>query len=288
MNKIVGYAVRNALESVLLVVGMLLLCGTLGWLFWGITGLVCLSTLTASALFVSTRISPQLVLRVYGGLPLREEEAPQLVRMLQKLAEKAELPRTPQMFFIPTWAPNAFSVGSRENGIIAITEGLAREFTPRELRGVLAHEVGHLIRNDGLVMSLAVSVTRLVDIMSWIGKILLFIHIPLFVLGVSRIPWLLIVILVFAPLTSALLQLALSRTREFEADYEAVKLTGDPRGLALGLEKFESLTSNWFERLFLGERWTAEFSLLRSHPPTEDRIRRLLEMERDLVTKELA
>jgi len=139
-----------------------------------------------------------------------------------------------------------------------------------------------------LVMNLADSVTRLVNIMALIGKILLLIHLPLFLFRGYQIPWLMITILVLAPHISALLQLALSRTREFDADLEAVKLTGDPGGLASGLQKFERLSDSWFDRLFLKGSPVPELSWLRTHPATEERIRRLLELERVLVLEELS
>jgi len=267
---------------------MLLICGTLGWLIWGVGGIVYLSILTAAALVLGSRISPRLLLKMYGAAPIREDQAPQLTRMVQKLAQKAELPGAPQLYYIPSHTANAFTVGGRGNGAIAVTEGLIHGFTSRELQGVLAHEVGHLRRHDGLVMNLADSVTRLVNIMALIGKILLLIHLPLFLFRGYQIPWLMITILVLAPHISALLQLALSRTREFDADLEAVKLTGDPGGLASGLQKFERLSDSWFDRLFLKGSPVPELSWLRTHPATEERIRRLLELERVLVLEELS
>ncbi len=97
-----------------------------------------------------------------------------------------------------------------------------------------------------------------------------------------------IFVLVFAPTLSALLQLALSRTREFEADVEAVRLTGDPHGLISGLEKLERLSGNWFERVFMSGRRVPEPSLLRTHPSTTERIRRLLQLEEELVREHAA
>jgi heat shock protein HtpX len=283
MNRVfVQHAFRNFFQSVLLIASMLLVYGMLGWVFWGLRGLVYLSSLTSVTLLVSLRISPRLIFKMYRASPIREEEAPQLLQIAQKLAQRAKLPERPQLYYIPSQTPNAFAVGSRRTGAIAITEGLLRGFTLRELQGVLAHEMGHLSRNDGLVMSLADSVGQLVSIMSWIGKIMLLVHLPLYVLGGYQVPWLPIIILVFAPPVTALLQPALSRTREFEADYEAVRFTGDPRGLASALQKLERLSGNWFERLFLQGKRASEPFLFRTHPPTEERIRRLLELEKAL------
>ncbi len=284
MNRVfVQHAVRNLFHSVVLMACMFLVCGMVGWVFWGVDGLVYFSTLTAVGLLVSLRVSPRLIFKMYGAVPIREQEAPHLLLMMKKLARRAGLPERPQLYYIPSQTPNAFAVGSRRTGAIAITKGLLTGFTPRELQGVLAHEMGHLRRNDGLVMSLAVSAGQLVGIMSWIGKVMVLIHLPLYVFGGYQLPWLPIVILIFAPPITVLLQFALSRTREFEADLEAVRSTGDPIGLASALQKLEGLSGNWFERLFLQRTKARESFLFWTHPPTEERIRRLLELERSLV-----
>jgi heat shock protein HtpX len=174
---------------------------------------------------------------------------------------------------------NAFTVGTRDNPAIGLTDGMIRNLTTRELTGVLAHEVSHAASNDLWVMGMADMVSQLVRAMSWIGLLLLFIHLPMYMLGFAKIPWLFILLLIVAPNIMVLLQLALSRTREHEADLDAVKLTGDPRGLASGLAKLEKLQGSLFERIFFPGRRVPEPSLLRTHPVTEDRIRRLLELE---------
>ncbi len=147
---------------------------------------------------------------------------------------------------------------------------------------MLAHEMGHVRRNDGWIMGMADIVSQMVNVMSWIGFFLLVINLPMLLLGIFPVPWLAILILILAPTLSSLLQLALSRTREFDADLEAVRLTGDPRGLASGLAKLERLSRSWFERIFLPGRRIPEPSLLRTHPVTEERIKRLQELEESL------
>jgi heat shock protein HtpX len=203
--------------------------------------------------------------------------------LLRKLSQQAELPATPQLYYIPSQIANAFAVGAGERGAIAATDALLRNFSLREVQGVLAHELSHLSSKDGWVMSLADSMSQMVNIMSWIGQILLLINLPLFLMGPYQIPWLLVILLMLAPTISALLQLGLSRTREFQADLEAVRLTGDPRGLASGLAKLERLSGTWFERILMPGRRVPEPSLLRTHPPTEERINRLLKLEQDLL-----
>jgi heat shock protein HtpX len=275
--------IRNIVHSTLLILSMLLLSSGLGWLMWGTDGLFWLGIFGVGLLILGHAVSPQIVLKMYKARQLSERDAPYLMRMVNSLAGKAQLPAMPRVYYVPSRIANAFAVGTRKNGAIAVTDGLLRNFSSRELQGVLAHELGHLNSNDGWVMSLADSLSQLVSLMSWIGQFLLIINLPLFLWGDYQIPWLFIIILVLAPTVSALLQLALSRTREFEADLQAAMLTGDPRGLASGLAKLERISGNWFENLFLPGRRVPEPSLLRTHPPTEERVRRLLELEQDLT-----
>ncbi len=277
------HAVRNFMHSALLICSMVALCALIGWLLGGTMGLIWLTTLAIFVLVVGPRVSPQLVLRMYGAKPIREYEAPGLIRLFRDLAASAGLPAMPELYHIPSSMANAFAVGSWKSGAVAMTDGLLRGFTSREIRSILAHEVGHLRSNDGWVMSLADSISQMVNVMSWIGQLLLLLNLPLFLLEIDRVPWLLVMVLVFAPTLSALLQLALARTREFEADVEAVRLTGDPQGLISGLTKLERLSGNWFERVFMPGRRVPEPSLLRTHPPTAERIRRLRELAEDLT-----
>ncbi len=277
---------RNAIHSLLLMGTMIALGSVLGWLIWGLFG-VFLTAITAVVMvLIGMRMSPRLVLRMYRARRLTEYEAPTLIGMVSQLSQHAGLSIMPDLYYIPSSIANAFTVGSGDEAAIAVTDGLLRSFNLRELKGVLAHEISHVAGNDGYVMGLADSVSQLVNIMSWIGQILLLINLPLFLMGPYQIPWLLIILLIFAPTISSLLQLALSRTREYEADLDAARLTGDPRGLASGLAKLERLSSNWFERIFLPGRRVPDPSLLRTHPPTEERIRRLLELEKDLAEQE--
>lgn len=271
--------IRNRLQSVLLFGGLVFLCSLVGWLIWGASGLVWLALLAVVILLVGPKVSPALVLRMYHARRLTDWDAPVLIRMARELARQADLSFVPALFYVPSHVPNAFTVGTRDNAAVAVTDGLLRSFSQREIRGVLAHEMGHVRRNDGWIMGMADIVSQMVNIMSWIGIFLLVINLPMLVLGIFPIPWLAILILIFAPTLGSLLQLALSRSREFEADLEAVRLTGDPRGLASGLAKIERLSRSWFERIFLPGRRIPEPSLLRTHPVTEERIKRLLELE---------
>ena len=281
-NNLWRYSIRNFIHSAVLIGSMLFLAAILGWMMWGIIGVIWTTLFSLFFLLVAPGVSPQLLLKIYGARPISEYEAPNLIQILRELAKKAQLPTMPQLYYMPSKMANSFAIGSSDKAAIAVTDGLLHKLTLRELRGVLAHEVGHLRRNDGWVMSLADSVSRMVNVMSWTGQILLFINLPLLLTGDYLVPWFLIILLMMAPTLSALLQLALSRAREFEADFEAARLSGDPRGLASGLVKIEQLSGNWFERILLPGRRVPNPSLLRTHPQTDERVRRLLEFEKQL------
>ena len=188
----------------------------------------------------------------------------------------AGLPRVPRLYRVPAPALNAFAAGSREDPAIALTDGLLMSLEPRELAGVLAHELSHVRARDVWVMTLAAVVGRMTSLMSFFGQMLLFILIPVSLFTGQGVPLLAIVLLIFAPTISGLLQLALSRTREFDADVGAIELTGDPRGLASALAKLERQRGGWMQRLFMARAP----SWLMTHPSTDERIRRLMALER--------
>ncbi|MBI5569601.1 MAG: M48 family metalloprotease [Desulfomonile tiedjei] len=277
------HQVKNQAHSVLLFAGMLLLCSVLGWLIFGLLGVLVLGVSMSLLLLVGPFVSPQLILKMYRARRLTEQEAPSLHRQVRSLAARAGLRLTPPLYYVPSSIANAVTVGASDKAAIALTDGLLRNLSVREVNGVLAHELSHVKNGDGWVMSLADLVSQLVNTMSWIGQLLLIINLPLFLMGALSIPWLIILLLIFAPTLSALLQLALSRTREYEADLDAARLTGDPRGLASALAKLERMSGSLFETILFPGRRVPEPSLLRSHPPTEERIQRLLELEEELA-----
>ncbi len=281
-EQIVKRKVSNFLHSALLFAGMLLLFSLLGWFIAGSSGLLLL-TLSGLLLFsFSSQVSPRLVLRAYRARLLTYEEAPLLYNIVRELSHRAGLPAPPHLYYIPSQLVNAFSVGNRRDAAIGVTDGILRNLTTRELTGVLAHEISHIGNNDLYVMSLADMVNRTTSMFSVLGQILLFVNLPLLLYGGYQIPWLFILALIFAPTVSGLLQLGLSRQREYDADLDAARITGDPRGLASALAKLERLEASFLERIFFPGRRVPEPSLLRTHPHTEDRIKRLLELEEQI------
>lgn len=277
-DRVTAHKLNNLLQSIMLLAGMAALLGLLGWLLAGIKGVIWAAIIGVVCLLVSPRASPRLVFKLSGARPLSVAEAPALYALVKSLALRARLPTLPQLYYIPTQAMNAFTVGNRQQAMIAVTDGLLRGLTRRELAGVLAHEVSHVDNNDMWVMTLADTVNRLTSLFSLFGQLLFFINLPLVLFGKSGFSWLAILLLVFAPTLSVLLQLALSRTREFDADLGAAQITHDPLGLASALKKLHNYHSGSLRRVLMPGRPIPDPSMLRTHPKLEERIRRLVSL----------
>lgn len=265
-------------QTLVIMAGMAGLFGVLGWLVFGSAG-VYWSLAFALLIFVSTpRISPWMVLRMYRAGMLTEEAAPGLVDMVGRLARKAGLRAVPRLYYVPSRVLNAFSVGSPSASAIAITDGLIRALTRREMAGVLAHEITHIKNNDLRLHALADIMTRITSAFSFIGQVLVVFYLPLALLSDVRVPLVPIVVLLFAPSVSVMLQLALSRTREFDADLGAASLTGDPLGLASALKKMDRLEKSLWNLVVFPGRRNPQPSFLRTHPHTQERVARLAAM----------
>lgn len=271
------HRVQNALHTALLLLAMAGLAGFLGWAIFGSAAVAGWALAGAVLVAFAHEVSPAFVLRLTGAQALARGEAPRLCALAESLAARAGLARVPRLYYLPTRVMNAFAAGSRANAAIAVSDGLLRNLDSRELAGVLAHEFAHLRANDLRVMTLADVVARMTAFLSLVGQMMLVVLLPLALVTPLEVPWLALLALLFAPTVSLALQLALSRTREYDADVAAAELTGDPRGLAMALDKLERLQGGWMERLFMARspRW------LRTHPPIGERIRRLLELERE-------
>jgi heat shock protein HtpX len=271
-----AHRLQNALQTIALLAAMAALAGFLGWTLFGEVGLWAAVFGPVIAL-AGNGGSSELILRLTRAQPLAPRHAPDLYRLVGLLAERAGLPRMPRLYRVPAPALNAFAAGSRDNPAIALTDGLLASLEPRELAGVLAHELSHVRARDVWVMTLAAVVGRVTSFMSFFGQLLLFVLIPVSLFTGQGVPLAAIALLIFAPTISGLLQLALSRTREYDADVAAVEITGDPRGLASALAKLERQRSGWMQRIFMARAP----SWLMTHPSTEERIRRLMEIERE-------
>ena len=270
------HLILNWLQTALLLAVMAGLLALIGWILWGGEGAFVLLAGSALAVLLAPHISPSWIMRLYGARPLLPTQAPVLHYALVELTRRAELSKVPRLYYFPSHIVNAFAVGNRQCAGIALSDGLLRRLNTREVVAVLAHEVSHVRSNDLKVMALADLLTRMTGIMAWFGWLFLFFSLPLAILADVKINWLILPVLIFAPTLSALAQLGLSRTREYDADLQAARLSGDPEGLARALIKIEQMQGGWIERLFMPRRKTFLASLLRTHPTTEERVKRLM------------
>ncbi|MEP9374494.1 zinc metalloprotease HtpX [Mesorhizobium sp. KR1-2] len=278
----------NMLHTWMLGAAALFLLAITAWAFGGPSGMIFALIFGVVSMAAIRRVSPQMVLAMYKAKPVSPETFPTGLRIVAELSRRAGLPRVPRLHVIPSRMMNAFAVGQREDSAIAITEALARNLSARELAGVLAHEMSHIANEDVKVMAFADMVSRFTSVMSTVGLFSLFLNIGGFFGGAGHpIPWLGVLVLLAAPTIGGLLQMALSRTREFDADLGATMLTGDPDGLASALTKLETAQGRRWENLFFPSGRIPDPSVLRSHPRTEDRIARLMALKATNATSDV-
>jgi heat shock protein HtpX len=234
--------------------------------------------------------SDRLVLRMYRARPVTEAEAPELYGIVADLSQRAGIPM-PKVYVIPTETPNAFATGRNpKNAAVAATEGLLKMMSTEEVRGVLAHELAHVRHRDTLISCVAAT---LVGAITWLAQMAQWAAI----FGGGRSsddegggnPFAVLIVAVVAGLAASLLQLAVSRSREFEADAAAARLLGDGEPLARALEKLElgaralpmqanPATAHLFIVSPLSGRGGSAgifARLMRTHPLTEERVARL-------------
>jgi heat shock protein HtpX len=266
----------NTFHTWLLAFGSLALLAITAWAFGGTAGILYAIIFGGVSMWAVRRISPQIVLRMYKARAVSPADFPTGADLIAELSRRAGLPAVPKLFVVPSKLMNAFAVGRRDDSAIAITDALARNLTTRELAGVLAHEISHIAHGDVKVMAFADMVARFTSVMSTVGILSLVINLGSFFGGGGRqVPWLAVAVLMAAPTVGGLLQMALSRTREFDADLGAAMLTGDPDGLASALWKLERAHGRIWESIFFPAGRIPDPSVLRTHPLTERRIARL-------------
>jgi len=275
MKPTFGHRLVNIAQSALLIGAMALILWFSVSVVIGGSGLWLAMAAILLGLVALPSLPKGMILSAYRARRLGPEEFPAGVAVVAELARRAELPKPPELYWIPSSMPNAFAIGSPSDSVICVTDALLRIMDDREFTGILAHEISHIAHRDLWIMGLADVMARVVSTVSYIGQLMLFINLPLLLGGAAVIPWQLPLVLIFAPTVMALTQLALSRNREFDADLGAARLTGDPEGLARALEKLERRMGRFWEEIFLPGRRIPEPSLLRTHPPTEQRVARL-------------
>jgi len=271
----------NLIQMALLLTSFAILIVLACWGIWGATGVLVALLVVAAGTALALRLRPGSLMRFYGARPSEPGTQTQVAGLAAELAQRAQLVKAPQIYVIPSAMLSAFSAGTSERSCIALTEGVLRQLTMREIADVLAHEVAHIRNGDLALMSVA-------DIISRLAQVLYYLGLGLFVLNLFRLfvdeelmPWWAIALLVATPAIMNLLQLSLSRQREFEADRAAALLTGDPLGLASAISRLDTATGQAIDDLLppVPARRVPQPSMLRCHPPDNLRIARLRKLE---------
>ncbi|MBF2051696.1 MAG: zinc metalloprotease HtpX [Elainella sp. C42_A2020_010] len=237
--------------------------------------------------------SDQAALTAYRAQPLSREQAPDLYDMVARLSQRAEIPM-PKVFIAPTKSPNAFATGrDPDHAAVAVTEGIMELLSPEELEGVLAHELTHVKNRDTLTQAVA---GTLAGAITFLGRILSFGALYGPVTYDNRRnpnPFGLLFLIILAPLSAGLIQLAISRTREYAADQGSAEITGNPLALVNALRKLEQVGRQIpmngnpaFSPLLIINPMSLEGlqTLFLTHPRTEDRIQRLMELAQQQQT----
>lgn len=268
-------SLRNTLETALLLGGMALSTAAVGWVLLGAAGFWW--TLVGVLLLArwGSRTSPARVLRAAGARELDPHTAPHLWAAVRHLAQRAGLESMPRLFLVPSAVPNAAAMGTGQDAVLVVTPALLQTMGRREMVGILAHEVAHIRNGDLSLLSLGQALAGVAHLFGTWVLLLALMGMLLAFAGFSPLPLLLLAVAVLLPRAMSLLFLALSRSRELAADLGAAELTGDPEGLALALWRLERMT----RRPRFPGWWSAPEAtpgLWRTHPPTEERVRRLL------------
>jgi len=270
----------NQLHTVFLLAVMAGVLGLSGFILFGTWGLFAALGMLAFGLMFSGRASAVVILRMYKASPIQHGQAPQLVDLFGSLCQRAELKTMPRLYYIPSRLPNAFAVGTGASASVAVTDGLLRMMNTRELAGVLAHEIAHVVNGDIRVMTTADAITRTTSLISRMGLFAMLFSFGGMMFGSSTLNLLMGgLIMFFAPTIVIMLQLAVSRTREFNADLGSAELTNDPAGLASALAKLDRPKPRGIlGRILRPGMRRKEPSMLRTHPPTDQRVERLMEL----------
>ena len=273
----------NWLKTGILMAGIVALFGAIGAALGGQQGMLIALALGGAMNFFAYWFSDRMVLRMYNAQEVDETSAPQLYRMVKELAERAGLPM-PRVYLIDEAQPNAFATGRNpEHAAVAATTGILQLLTPRELRGVMAHELAHVKHRDILVSTVSATIAGAISTLANFG---------MFFAGSQNResggnPLLAIVVMIFAPIAAMLIQFAISRTREFGADRGGAEISGDPNALADALAKIDAYARGIPLPTADANPATAQMMIMNplsggglkglfsTHPSTEERIARL-------------
>jgi len=277
---------ENKIKTFLLLGGLMLFMIFMGNLLGGRSGMYIAFLLASGMNFFAYWFSDKIVLRMYGAQEVSPAEAPELHRMVEDLSREAGIPK-PKVYIIPDDSPNAFATGRNpEHAAVAATQGIMRILTPEELKGVLAHEIGHVRNRDILISTIAATMAGAIMILANMVK-----WGAIFgmgrdddegggILGA-------IVLAIVAPIAAMLIQMAISRSREYLADETGARLAHNPQSLASalgklarGVEHNPMNASPATAHMFIVNPLTGSslLNLFSTHPPLEERIARLRAM----------
>jgi heat shock protein HtpX len=271
------YKLLNNLKTTLLLSSLMGLCLAVGYLLGGQGALLPALMIGAGLNFFAFFFSDKIALATMRATQISRPQDPELWDTVQALSERAGLPM-PRVYISPAPAPNAFATGrGPRHSAVCVTTGLRRMLSHEELQGVIAHELSHIKHRDILISTIAAVVAGAV---TWVTYLF-------FWGGGSRRtnPLVALLLLILAPVAATLIQMAISRSREFEADRLGARLTGTGRGLAGALQKLESAgrriplrVPDSQSNMFIVAPLTGSdmAKLFRTHPPTEERIARLM------------
>jgi heat shock protein HtpX len=277
----------GTLKTTVLLAALTGLFVVVGGMLGGQTGMIFAFILAVAMNMGAWWFSDKIALKMNGAQEVTEAQAPELYRMVETLATRANLPM-PRVYIVNTQMPNAFATGrSPSHSAVAVTTGIMQILNRDELSGVIAHELAHIKNRDTLISSVAAtvagSVTLLAEIAQW----------GLIFGGFSGDDeeggniFATLLLIILAPIAATVIQLAISRAREFSADAEGARIMGDPVPLARALEQLEmgakqahAHVNPAASHLYIVNplRGSSVMKLFRTHPPTEERIRRLREM----------
>ena len=274
----------NQLKTTLLLGSLTGLIILIGRYFGGSSGMVIAFIFAVLMNFGSYWFSDKIVLKLYKSRQLSSQESPELYSLVSRLSQSASLPM-PKIYLIPSEAPNAFATGrNSKHAVIAVTQGILRLLNSSELEGVLAHEIAHIKDRDILISSIAATLAGVIMMIASMAR-----WAAIFggfggsddddggILGF-------VVLAFLAPLAALIIQLAISRSREYLADLTGARIAGNPLGLASALEKLDSASkkipikaSPATSHLFIVNPLSGKslMSLFSTHPPTAERIARL-------------
>ncbi|MGS0754087.1 zinc metalloprotease HtpX [Roseateles sp. GG27B] len=276
----------NLMKTAVLMAAITALFMTIGAMVGGRSGMMLALLVALGMNFFSYWFSDTLVLKMYKAREVDATSAPQFYSMVQELAQRAELPM-PRVYLIDEDAPNAFATGRNpEHAAVAATTGILRALSERELRGVMAHELAHVKHRDILISTVSATMA---------GAISMLANFAMFFggrdsEGRNSNPLVGILVAILAPIAASVIQMSISRAREFEADRGGAEISGDPQALASALTKIQQFARQISMAPAERHPETAQMmimnplsgsglkNLFSTHPPTEERVARLLEM----------